>query len=159
MKLKRALTGLVGLVAIVGLTGCTPEEVNDWLKWNRTDPASAQAYLSQPEVATAMASVDIAAVTAEAVRLNPPPPPPPVSNNSVWDRLAQCESGGNWAINTGNGYYGGLQFLPSTWRNSGGSGMPHQNSREEQIRVASNLRDSGQGYRPWPQCARRLGLL
>jgi hypothetical protein len=77
----------------------------------------------------------------------------------VWDRLAQCESGGNWQINTGNGYYGGLQFLPSTWRASGGSGMPHQASREEQIRVATRLRDSGQGYRPWPQCARKLGLL
>ena len=51
-----------------------------------------------------------------------------------WDAVAQCESGGNWAINTGNGYYGGLQFSPSTWAANGGTGMPHENSREEQIR-------------------------
>ena len=78
---------------------------------------------------------------------------------TVWDRLAQCESGGNWAINTGNGYYGGLQFLPSSWRAAGGSGMPHQASREEQIRVAENLRDQVGGFRPWPPCAAKLGLL
>ena len=78
--------------------------------------------------------------------------------NSVWDRLAECESGGNWAINTGNGYYGGLQFNPGTWRSNGGSGMPHQASREEQIRVATRLRDAAGGYGPWPGCASKLGL-
>jgi hypothetical protein len=78
---------------------------------------------------------------------------------TVWDRLAQCESGGNWSINTGNGYYGGLQFLPSSWRAAGGSGMPHQASREEQIRVAENLRSQVGSFRPWPQCAAKLGLL
>ena len=46
-----------------------------------------------------------------------------------WDAIAQCESGGNWAINTGNGYYGGLQFSPATWKSNGGTGMPHQASR------------------------------
>jgi resuscitation-promoting factor RpfA len=56
--------------------------------------------------------------------------------DSVWDQLAQCESGGRWDINTGNGYYGGLQFSPTTWRAFGGSGMPHQASRSEQIAVA-----------------------
>jgi peptidoglycan hydrolase-like protein with peptidoglycan-binding domain len=76
---------------------------------------------------------------------------------SVWDRLAQCESGGNWSINTGNGYYGGLQFLASTWRANGGTGLPHQNSREEQIRVAENLRSQA-GFAPWPACSRKLGL-
>jgi peptidoglycan hydrolase-like protein with peptidoglycan-binding domain len=77
---------------------------------------------------------------------------------TVWDRLAQCESGGNWSINTGNGYYGGLQFLQSTWNANGGSGNPANASREEQIRVAENLRDSGAGYAPWPACSRKLGL-
>lgn len=68
-----------------------------------------------------------------------------------WDAVAQCESGGNWSINTGNGYYGGLQFLPSTWRANGGTGMPHHASREEQIRVAENtLRTQGIGA--WPVC-------
>jgi resuscitation-promoting factor RpfB len=85
-------------------------------------------------------------------------PRPAASGTGDWDRLAQCESGGNWAINTGNGYYGGLQFNLSTWRSNGGSGYPHQNTREEQIRVAENLR-AARGYAPWPACARKLGLL
>jgi hypothetical protein len=71
-----------------------------------------------------------------------------------WDAIAQCESGGNWAINTGNGYYGGLQFSPATWRSNGGTGMPHQASREEQIRVAENtLRTQGIGA--WPTCGKK----
>ena len=59
---------------------------------------------------------------------------------TVWDSLAQCEAGGNWAINTGNGYYGGLQFSLSTWQAYGGSGLPSDNSREEQIRIAEKRR-------------------
>ncbi len=77
--------------------------------------------------------------------------------DSDWDRLAECESGGNWAINTGNGYYGGLQFSPSTWRAFGGSGMPHQASRSEQIAVAERTQAS-QGWGAWPACSRKLGL-
>ena len=80
------------------------------------------------------------------------------SGNTVWDRLAQCESGGNWAINTGNGYYGGLQFNLSTWRSYGGSGYPHQNSRETQIAIATKVRDASGGYGAWPGCASSLGL-
>ena len=59
--------------------------------------------------------------------------------DSDWDRLAQCEAGGNWHINTGNGYYGGLQFSLGTWRAYGGTGLPSQNSRETQIAVATRL--------------------
>lgn len=78
--------------------------------------------------------------------------------SSVWDSLAQCESGGNWAINTGNGYYGGLQFNLQTWRAYGGSGYPHENSRAEQIAVAERLRDARGGYGAWPHCSSQLGL-
>lgn len=67
-----------------------------------------------------------------------------------WDAIAQCESGGNWSINTGNGYYGGLQFSLATWRANGGVGMPNQASREEQIRIASGMSLSN-----WPVCGRR----
>jgi uncharacterized protein YabE (DUF348 family) len=77
---------------------------------------------------------------------------------TVWDSLAQCESGGNWAINTGNGYYGGLQFNVGTWRAYGGTGYPHQASRETQIAVATRLRDATGGYGSWPGCAAKLGL-
>jgi resuscitation-promoting factor RpfA len=76
---------------------------------------------------------------------------------SVWDKLAQCESGGNWKINTGNGFYGGLQFTPRTWRAFGGKGMPHQASRGEQIAVAERVL-AGQGWKAWPACSRKLGL-
>ncbi|WP_219419746.1 LysM peptidoglycan-binding domain-containing protein [Pseudonocardia nigra] len=77
--------------------------------------------------------------------------------DSVWDKLAQCESGGNWQINTGNGYYGGLQFNPRTWRAFGGSGMPHQASRAEQIAVAERTL-AKQGWNAWPACSRKMGL-
>jgi hypothetical protein len=78
--------------------------------------------------------------------------------SGVWDRLAQCESGGNWQINTGNGYYGGLQFSLSTWRAYGGTGLPSQHSRETQIAIATKLRDASGGYGAWPGCAAKLGL-
>ncbi len=80
------------------------------------------------------------------------------SGGTVWDALAKCESGGNWAINTGNGYYGGLQFSLGTWRAYGGSGLPSANSRSEQIRIATKLRNARGGYGAWPGCAAKLGL-
>ena len=71
-----------------------------------------------------------------------------------WDAVAACESGSNWAINTGNGYYGGLQFTMGTWRANGGIGSPDGASRDEQIRVAENvLRHQGLGA--WPVCGHR----
>jgi LysM repeat protein len=76
---------------------------------------------------------------------------------SDWDRLAQCESGGNWSINTGNGYYGGIQFNATTWRAFGGSGSAHRASREEQIAVAERVL-AKQGWNAWPACSRKLGL-
>jgi uncharacterized protein YabE (DUF348 family) len=93
----------------------------------------------------------------------PEPEPEPVTTNyasgtTVWDQLAQCESGGNWAINTGNGYYGGLQFSLSTWRAYGGAGYPHQQSREYQIMIAERVRAATGGYGSWPHCSAQLGL-
>lgn len=78
-------------------------------------------------------------------------------DENVWDRLAQCESGGNWSINTGNGYSGGLQFSASSWRAVGGSGSAHQASREEQIARAKQLQ-ARQGWGAWPACTRKLGI-
>jgi hypothetical protein len=87
------------------------------------------------------------------------PAPAPTTNyaggSSVWDRIAACESGGNWAANTGNGYYGGLQFNLSTWQAYGGSGRPDQNSREAQIAVAERVRAASGGYGAWPVCGAR----
>lgn len=81
----------------------------------------------------------------------------PVANGSVWDRMAACEAGGNWAINTGNGYYGGLQFTLSSWQAAGGSGLPSDASREEQIQRGEILL-ARQGWGAWPACAAKLGL-
>ncbi len=86
---------------------------------------------------------------------------PAVSDGSVWDRLAGCEAGGSWSTNTGNGYYGGLQFNKSTWDAYGGdqyAEYPHQASREEQIATAEKLRDTRGGYGAWPACSSKLGL-
>jgi len=76
---------------------------------------------------------------------------------STWDALAQCESGGNWAINTGNGFSGGLQFTPSTWAAYGGTGSASEASREQQIAVAEQVQ-AAQGWGAWPSCAAQLGL-
>lgn len=78
-----------------------------------------------------------------------------LADSSVnWDAIAECESGGNWSTNTGNGFYGGLQFKPSTWRANGGVGAPHRASRAEQIQVAENVL-AGQGLGAWPECGAR----
>ncbi|WKK61157.1 transglycosylase family protein [Corynebacterium sp. P3-F1] len=85
---------------------------------------------------------------------------PAVADGSVWDSLAQCESGGNWAINTGNGFYGGLQFTASTWAAYGGTAYaPTANlaTREQQIDVAKKVQ-AGQGWGAWPACTASLGI-
>jgi LysM repeat protein len=77
-----------------------------------------------------------------------------------WDKLAQCESGGNWHINTGNGFYGGVQFTNSTWRAFGGSAYASRAdlaTREQQIVVANKVL-AGQGWGAWPSCSRKMGL-
>lgn len=77
-----------------------------------------------------------------------------------WDGVAQCESGGNWGINTGNGYQGGLQFSPSTWNAHGGgeyAASANQATREQQIVVAEKVLAS-QGWGAWPSCSSKLGL-
>jgi len=85
---------------------------------------------------------------------------PSVANGSVWDRLAECESGGNWSINTGNGYYGGVQFSAPTWNAMGGqqyAPTADKATRAEQIAVASKLQAQS-GWGQWPACSKALGL-
>ncbi|MFD4553792.1 transglycosylase family protein [Streptomyces sp. NPDC058469] len=81
------------------------------------------------------------------------------ADSGVWDRIAQCESGGNWHINTGNGYYGGLQFSAGTWRAYGGSAYAataDQASKSAQIAVAGKVQRA-QGWNAWPVCSARAG--
>jgi nucleoid-associated protein YgaU len=101
------------------------------------------------------AAVSIAGVALSAASANAAVPGSTATD--VWDSLAQCESSGNWAINTGNGYAGGLQFSPSTWAAYGGTGSAANASREQQIAVAQRVQAS-QGWGAWPSCAAKLGL-
>ena len=100
---------------------------------------------------TALGAVVAGAVVGVATLFGPAAP---ASAGVNWDAVARCESGGNWKINTGNGYYGGLQFTMSTWQANGGTGSPHNASREEQIRVAENVLQT-QGIGAWPTCGTR----
>lgn len=87
-------------------------------------------------------------------------PAPAVAGGGVWDSLAQCESGGNWSINTGNGFSGGLQFHPQTWQAHGGgeySATAAGASREQQIAVAEKVQAS-QGWGAWPACTAQMGI-
>lgn len=86
--------------------------------------------------------------------------PAQAASGSTWDRLAQCESGGNWSIDTGNGFQGGLQFAPSTWRAFGGgayASTANRATRSQQILIAEKVL-RGQGWGAWPACSRKLGL-
>lgn len=88
------------------------------------------------------------------------PAAPAVAEGSVWDSIAQCESTGNWAINTGNGFFGGLQFTPSTWLGFGGgeyAPSAHLATREQQIAIAQKVQ-AVQGWGAWPACTAKLGL-
>ena len=138
--MKRFLKAALVATAGVGVLGaCTPEELAQWQTWHAQDPAAAVAHL------------EAGADGGEAA---------PARATGGWDDLARCESGGNWAINTGNGYYGGLQFLGSTWNAYGGGEFAARAdlaSRDQQIVVAERIRDDV-GFGAWPACSRRLGL-
>jgi hypothetical protein len=107
-------------------------------------PSVAVRSIARVLVAGAAIGVPLAFATA------------PAQADPNWDAIAQCESGGNWGTNTGNGYYGGLQFTQGTWQANGGSGSPAGASRAEQIRVANNVLHS-QGIGAWPVCGARGG--
>ena len=97
---------------------------------------------------------------AAAVSLGVLAAPASAAAPNDWDAVAQCESGGNWAIDTGNGYYGGLQFSASTWRSFGGTTYASRAdlaTREEQIIVAERVLKV-QGWGAWPSCSQQLGL-
>lgn len=104
--------------------------------------------------------VGVLAALALAVGISAVTAGPAEAASTVWDRVAKCESGGRWKINTGNGYYGGLQFSASTWRAFGGkkyASQAHRATKAEQIAIARRVL-AGQGPRAWPTCSRKAGL-
>ena len=137
--------------------------------------ASSQADLAKANARKSMRTTTTTAPPTTTTEPPPPPTEPPVTeappepapssgglgdpnNYASWDALAQCESGGNWQINTGNGYYGGLQFSLSSWQGVGGTGYPHEHSRETQIAMGQRLYASS-GWGAWPACSAQLGFL
>jgi LysM repeat protein len=112
-------------------------------------PSNTGRNIARTALAGAIAGAPLVAVTPAAS----------AAPSSTWDRVAQCESGGRWNTNTGNGYHGGLQFAPSTWRGFGGgefAASAHQASRAEQIVVAERVL-AKQGWGAWPVCSRKAG--
>jgi len=125
-------------------------------------PTADEQLTDRPLPVASVTAQTVAATTTPAAVAAPAYSAPraaaaPVAGGSVWDSLAACESGGNWSINTGNGYYGGLQFSLSSWRAVGGSGLPSDASREEQIARGEALL-ARQGWGAWPACTAKLGL-
>jgi LysM repeat protein len=105
------------------------------------------------------ATRNIARVAAAGIAVGAPlaiAATPAQASTVNWDAIAQCESGGNWAINSGNGYYGGLQFSQGTWNAYGGQGSASGASRAQQIAVAERVLQ-GQGIGAWPVCGKRAG--
>jgi LysM repeat protein len=124
-------------------------------------PTPDEQLPDRPLPEKVQAAISAAPQALQSAPQKPAYQPAPVSyapvSGSVWDSLAACESGGNWAINTGNGFYGGLQFTLSSWAAVGGSGYPNMASREEQIARGEALQ-ARQGWGAWPVCAHKLGL-
>ena len=111
-------------------------------------------------VGTAVASLVSSALVGTVALLGPAAPAHAVPADVNWDAIARCESGGNWQINTGNGYYGGLQFSHGTWRAYGGTryaATANRATKSEQILVAERV-VRGQGLGAWPHCGRRASV-
>ncbi|MFB0835238.1 transglycosylase family protein [Arthrobacter halodurans] len=142
----------------------------------RPKPKPKPQPVAEPQAAPQQAAAQPKAAPQAAPKAAPQPAPKPApkaspsssggttasaaSVSGAWAALAQCESGGNWAINTGNGYYGGLQFSLSSWQGVGGTqyaAFPHQATPAQQIAAAEKLRANG-GWGHWPACSSKLGL-
>ncbi len=97
-----------------------------------------------------------------AVEVTPTPTPTPAlidsGRNDVWEKIADCETHKNWNSDTGNGYFGGLQFNQSAWESTGGTGNPAAASKDEQI-MRGKILQSRRGWGPWGGCSKKLGLI
>lgn len=104
----------------------------------------------------------VIAISYEVDKVTPTPTPQPVvvdsSSDDIWIKLADCESKQNWSIDTGNGYYGGLQFSLGAWASVGGQGKPSDASKDEQIMRGKMLQQM-RGWSPWGACSKKLGLI
>jgi len=156
---------LIGFTDISSANGLAPASLDRMLQERPAlqEVAVTEALAPAPTAAgpTGKTAVTVDEDYAQIARsLDTQATQPARYSEGVWDALAQCESSGNWNTNTGNGFVGGLQFLPQTWFAHGGAAFAasaHLASREQQIAVAERVLDT-QGWRAWPACSTRLGL-
>ena len=144
---KTLTTIIIGLAAL--LTACTPPQPP-----TTTTPSPAVLHPEGEHHILQQLTTTTTSTTTTTTRLRPATPT--VDN---WERLAWCESRGNWSMNTGNGYYGGLQFTHQTWLGYHGDEFayyPHEATKEQQIIVAERLH-AKRGWQPWPGCTRSFG--
>lgn len=140
----------------VRIAGASTDADREFIVWHEADPANAawfEWHLFMQDPANAAWFEWVTAPKVAALSATPAP-------YGVWDRLRECEApdwSGGWSANTGNGFYGGLQFTLDSWRWVGGTGYPHQHSRETQIEMGERLL-ARQGWGAWPTCSRKLGL-
>ncbi|MFT5222201.1 MAG: putative cell wall-binding protein [Glaciecola sp.] len=164
-----ALAAKLGAPLLLVPGGILANEVDAFIRSDATDFAGAVIVGGPGAVAPFVADELQAAIDGTA-RPEPPPPAPSCPENSspdcqytynhpieTWENLAECESHQQWDINTGNGYYGGLQFSHGTWQNVGGAGYAHQNTKWEQIYRGEILQERS-GWGQWPHCSKKLGL-
>jgi hypothetical protein len=144
--LRLAVAGAVAVAVAIVVTGVVAIA-------RTTEAAPAAAAARVPAEVTTPTPDPAPAAAAPAHAAGSPAAGPP----SHWDRLAHCESSGNWAADTGNGFSGGLQFTRSTWRAYGGHGEARDATRHEQITVAERVL-ADQGWDAWPACSAKLGL-
>jgi len=151
----------VGVGVVFGIGGVlTPQPPSGTAANSATSTArSAPSATSTTATTAPKATANPSSKTPEAGGGNTVAAPG-LADSSVWDALAQCESGGNWAINTGNGLYGGLQLDRGAWLSNGGAAyapLPSYATRQQQILIAEKMR-ADRGFSPWSSCARKLGL-
>jgi hypothetical protein len=166
---------IILIVLLVGAaTACSPEQQRAWWRWFHRDPQAATEWVRNECGALCVDDWDHDGVVEPEPSAEAEPPAegytpasadePDVSGGQdtggvywPWTALAECESGGNWSADTGNGYYGGLQFSWGSWSAVGGSGNPAHASPSEQVYRAERLQDI-QGWGAWPTCSRIIGL-
>jgi len=178
-NLPKTLTGFAAVIILIGagiaLGRCSAPAAAQSQETQAPltlDAATSIAYDFHDTAGRALAELGMFLHSATTTTLpqtttNPDarPSEPVILPDDRWDQLAQCETGGNWTANTGNGYGGGLQFAHtsswSTWLSYGGGDYaphPWEASREQQIAVAENVL-AGSGYKAWPGCSRKFGWI
>lgn len=124
------------------------KQENNWYQKGVTLPAR---YDEKLDIEYKLSSIEVTPTQTPIIIVSS-------SSNDIWEKLADCETHGNWGSNTGNGYYGGLQFSEGAWISTGGTGNPASVSKDEQI-MRGKILQQRRGWSPWSNCSKKLNLL